>query len=53
MLPEHRRAAMLQWLEGGGTRVVHVPETELRSLRTLIVRYGDRPMGVQTHPIAS
>jgi len=44
LLPEHRRAAMLKWLEDGGTRVMHVPETELRSLRTLIARYGDRPM---------
>lgn len=44
LLPEHRRDSLLRWLEDGGVRIAHVPETELRRLHALIARYRDRPM---------
>jgi predicted nucleic acid-binding protein len=44
LLPGHKRAPLLRWLEDGGVRIEHVPETELPRVRKLVTRYRDRPM---------
>lgn len=44
LLPDHKRDLLLRWLEEGGVRIAHVPQTELRRLHALIGRYRDRPM---------
>ena len=46
LLPSHRRGGLLPWLEAGGVRVGHIPESRLREIDSLVKRYADTPMDV-------